>query len=144
MDVLIWAVLVVIFIIAEIATVQLVSIWFAAGALVTMLCAYFTDLSFIGQLVVFIVSSAVFLALTMPIIMSRRKKKGYVSTNSELDIGKTAVVIQDIDTDKGTGRVTLDGVDWSAVPANGEVIPTGSVVTVKAVNGAKLTVELKQ
>lgn len=143
MDVLIWAILVVAFVIAELATVQLVSLWFAAGALVTMICAFFFDLPLLGQLGIFIVSSLIFLAITLPLIR-KRQKKGHVSTNSELDIGRTAVVIEDIDPDKGLGRVTLNGVDWSAVSENGEPVPKDSIVTVTAVNGAKLTVRLKQ
>ena len=143
MDVLIWAILVVVFVIVEIATVQLVSVWFAAGALVTMISVYFFDIPIIGQLGIFILTSSVCLLITMPFIMKKRKEKGYIPTNSELEIGKTAKVIQEIDFDKGTGRVTLDGVDWSAVPENGEVIPNGSIVIVTQVTGAKLTVRPK-
>jgi membrane protein implicated in regulation of membrane protease activity len=67
-----------------------------------------------------------------------------VSTNADLDIGESAVVIEEINENTGSGRVTLKGVDWSAVPAvSGSIIPKGSIVTVKKVQGAKLTVELK-
>lgn len=142
MDVLVWAILVVVFVIIEIATVQLVSIWLAAGALITMICSYFFDLTVLGQLGIFILSSAVFLALTMP-YLKKRQQNGHISTNSELDIGKTAVVIEDIDPDNGTGRVTLSGVDWSAVSENGEAIPKNSTVIVTQVSGAKLTVRQK-
>ena len=143
MDVLIWAILVVVFIVVELATVQLVSLWFAAGAIVTMICAFLFDLPLIGQLGIFIISSLIFLAVTLPFIR-QRQKKGHISTNAELDIGRSAVVIEDIDPDKGTGRVTLNGVDWSAVSENGEPVTKDSIVTVTAVNGAKLTVRLKQ
>ena len=141
--VLIWAILVVAFVIAEIATVQLVSVWFAAGALVTMILVYFFDIPLLGQVGIFIGSSLLFLAITMPVIIARRKKKGYIPTNSELEIGRTANVIEEIDTDKGTGRVRVGGVDWSAVPEDGTVIPNETVVIVTAVNGAKLTVRPK-
>ena len=143
MDVLIWAILVVVFVIFEVATVQLVSVWFAAGALVTMILTFFYDIPFLGQLAIFIVSSAVFLGLTMPFIMGRRKKKGYIPTNSELEVGRTAKVIEEINANSGTGRVKVGGVDWSAVSADESVIPNDTVVTVTAVNGAKLTVKPK-
>ncbi|MCQ2490349.1 MAG: NfeD family protein [Ruminococcus sp.] len=143
MDIIIWAVLVIAFVIAEVATVQLVSVWFAAGALVTMILVFFFDIPILGQVGIFIGSSAVFLALTMPFIIRKRKKRGYIPTNSELEVGRTARVIEEIDTDKGTGRVRLGGVDWSAVSTDGSVIPIDTVVTVTAVNGTKLTVKPK-
>lgn len=143
MDVLFWAMLVVAFVIAEIATVQLVSVWFAAGALVTLVLVFFFDIPLIGQLGIFLAASTVFLALTMPFIIRKRKKRGYIPTNSELEIGKTAIVIEEINTDMSTGRVRLNGVDWSAVPADDIIIPVDTVVTVTEVNGARLTVKPK-
>ena len=141
MDVLFWAALVVIFVIAEIATVQLVSIWLAAGALVTMVCTYFFTIPLVGQLLIFLLSSGLFLAISWP-MLKKARNKGFVSTNADLDIGKKAVVIEEISQDAGTGRVTLNGVDWSAISADGSVIPKDSVVTVTEVNGAKLKVQL--
>ncbi len=141
-EVLFWACAFVLFVIAEIATVQLVSIWLAAGAFVTLLFTYFFESSLLEQLVIFIIASGFFLAVTFPFIKKLRNK-GYVSTNSELDVGQKATVIEQIDENKGTGRVTLKGVDWSAVPAvKGEILPVGSIVTVNKVGGATLEVTL--
>lgn len=140
MEVLFWALTLVAFVIAEIVTVQLVSIWFAAGALVTMICTYFFELTLLEQLGIFIVASAIFLVLSFP-LMKKRRQRSHVGTNSELDIGKHASVIEEISIDKGTGRVALNGVNWSAVPENeNDIIPVGSIVIVKKVLGAKLMV----
>lgn len=140
MEVLFWALVLVAFVIAEVVTIQLVSIWFAAGALVTMICTYFFELSLLQQLGIFIIVSAVFLLASLPLIKKRRKKP-YVGTNSELDIGRHASVIEEISIDKGTGRVALNGVNWSAVPENeNDIIPVGSIVIVRKVLGAKLMV----
>lgn len=142
MEVLIWAIMVVIFVIVEIATVQLVSIWLAAGAFVTMIATFFFEISLMGQLGIFLGSSAVFLVMSIPFI-KKRMKAVHIATNSELDIGKSAIVIEEINRDKGTGRVSLSGVDWSAYSSDGEVIPKGEVVTVSGVKGAKLEVTPK-
>lgn len=143
-ELLIWAVVFALFVIAEVTSVQLVSIWFAVGALFALLSAFFFDVGFIAQFAIFTLTSGIFLALTFPFLSKWRRSKKIVSTNADLDIGETAVVIEDINEDAGSGRVTLKGVDWSAVPAEkGTLIPKGSVVTVKKVQGAKLTVELK-
>ena len=140
MGVLFWAIVFVAFVIAEVATVQLVSIWLAAGALVTLFASTFYPLSIFEELCLFILSSTIFLLLSLPLI--RNRKKGNVTaTNAELDVGKHATVIEAINFNKGTGRVTLNGVNWSAVPENeNDIIPVGTIVIVTKVLGAKLTV----
>ena len=140
MEILFWAFAVIAFVIAEVITIQLVSIWFAAGALVTLLMTYSFELSWIQQLGVFIVASTIFLIMSLPFIRKRKKSKA-VATNADLDVGKHATVIEEINCDKGTGRVTLNGVNWSAVPENeNDIISEGTVVIVKKVQGAKLLV----
>ena len=143
MEVLFWALTTLAFIIAEIITIQLVSIWFATGAFVTMLFAYFKSPGFVGELIIFIVTSALLLIITYPLLKNWRHVK-HVGTNSELEIGRSASVIEEIDHVKGTGRVRLNGVDWSAVSADGDdIIPAGAIVTVVRVQGAKLFVTSK-
>lgn len=143
MDILIWAILIVVFVILELCTVQLVSIWLAAASLITMICAAaFDDLSLLGQFGLFVVISVVTLCFSIPLIRKRTDKK-HIATNSELDIGKSAEVIEEINSDKNSGRVTLNGVDWSAVSEKGNVIPKDSIVTVTEVKGSKLIVKLK-
>lgn len=143
MEVLFWALTTLAFIIAEAITIQLVSIWFAAGAFITMICAYVINPGFVGELAIFIITSALLLLITYPLLKNWRHVK-HVGTNSELEVGKTASVIEEVDHDKGTGRVRLNGVDWSAVSADGnDIIPAGTVVTVVRVQGAKLFVTAK-
>ncbi|MDE5558222.1 MAG: NfeD family protein [Ruminococcus sp.] len=141
MDIIIWAVAVVIFIIFEIITVQLVSVWFAVGAFITMLAVGFSDISFTGQLVLFIAVSAVLVAVTFPLTKKFRKRE-YIPTNAELNTGKQAIVTEEINTRSGTGRVSLNGVYWKAV--SDEIIPMDSIVTVQAVDGAKLIVKYSE
>ena len=63
-----------------------------------------------------------------------------VHTNFELDIGKTAVVTEDINNDYSVGRVKLNGVNWEARSDDGTLISAGSIVTVKEISGSKLIV----
>lgn len=142
MDVFVWAALVVLFVAVELTTVQLVSIWLAAGAAATMLFCCFTDVGIFGQLLVFTVVSAICLAITFP-FLKRRLNKGYTATNSELEVGRSATVIEIIDPDRNSGRVTLNGVDWGALSADGSVIQAGSIVRVTEVKGTKLVVKSK-
>lgn len=141
MSVLLWAVAVIVFVVVEILTVQLVSVWLGVGAFITMIATYFSDMEFTWQLVLFIASSSILLAVTFP-LMKKFRKKEYIPTNAELNNGKQAIVIEEINSSSGTGRVTLNGVDWKAV--SDEVIPVDSIVTVKSVDGAKLIVTLME
>jgi len=136
-----WAIFVLILIGAEMATLQLVSIWLAAGAFLSLIaCAMGFPL--IVQLGVFAVSSLILLVLTYPVMRKYARAKK-VGTNFELAVGEFATVIEEINVKLGTGRVSLKGVDWSAVSETGEVIPADTVVIVKSVSGSKLTVEMQ-
>ncbi|MBR6045943.1 MAG: NfeD family protein [Ruminococcus sp.] len=136
--VIFWAVAFVVFLIAEIATLNaLVSVWFAVGALAAMFCAI-ADLSFVWQMAVFVIGSTVVLIATRPFVRKIQGKT--VATNYELDVGKQAVVIESINNTLGTGRVRLDGTDWSARSVDDSEIFEGEMVTVKEVDGSKLIV----
>lgn len=133
-----WAVAFVFFLICEVATcTALVSVWFALGALISMFFAI-GKVNFLVQCIVFVVSSALLVALTRPFAKKVQGKK--VPTNYELDEGMTAAVIEDIDNIANKGRVRLSGTDWAARSENGELIPAGHAVIVVKVDGSKLIV----
>ncbi len=133
-----WAVAFVFFLICEVATsTALVSVWFALGALISMFFAI-GKVSFLVQCIIFVVSSAVLLALTRPFVKKVQGKK--FATNYELDEGQTAAVIEDIDNIANKGRVRLHGTDWAARSEDGENIPAGHAVLVVKVDGSKLIV----
>ena len=141
MDIIIWAVAFVFFIIFEILTIQLVSVWFAVGAFVTILVSVFSDISFGGQFVLFTAVSSVLVAMTFP-LMKKVRNRPHIPTNAELNAGKKALVIEEINARSGTGRVCLDGVYWKAV--SDEIIPAECTVTVQKVDGAKLIVRYSE
>lgn len=134
-----WAIAFLVFAVAEAVTFNaLVSIWFAIAALLAMFAAL-AGLSFIWQLVIFVVGSTLLLAATRSLV-KRMKKNKAPDPNEDYDIGKSAVVIEALCSRTGEGRVKLDGVDWAARSENGDDIAKGEVVTVKKVDGAKLIV----
>ncbi len=136
--VIFWAACFVVFVIVEIATLNaLVSIWFAIGSLGAMFFAI-ADLSFVWQMVMFVGLSAVILLATRPLVKKMQGRR--YATNFELDIGKTALVIETINNTLSQGRVKLDGTDWAARSEDGSPIEEGAVVVVKMVDGAKLIV----
>ena len=139
--IIIWAVAFVFFVIVEIANgAGLLSIWFALGSLAAMFCAI-AKFPFVAQFAVFVIASIIFLLATRP--LAKKVHNAAVPTNFELDIGKTAQVIEGIDNSINKGRVKLDGTDWAAVSADGRRIDKGSMVSVVEVSGAKLIVAVK-
>ncbi len=134
----IWAIAFVLFLVLEISTsMALISIWFSASALITLIISLFVD-SLIAQCVIFVVVSCILLILTRPLV--KKMKKKHVETNALLDIGKRASVTKEIDNEKAPGRVRLDGVDWMAVSSDSTVFKVGETVIVDRIEGAKLYV----
>ena len=100
-----WALAFVFFVVCEVATgTALVSIWLAIAALIAMFCAI-AKLSFLTQCIVFVVSSIILLLLTRPVVKKLQNKP--VATNYELDVGKTAIVIEPIDNSVTMNKTCL-------------------------------------
>ncbi|MGN1106205.1 MAG: NfeD family protein [Huintestinicola sp.] len=136
---ILWIILMVAAVLVEAASFALLSIWFAVGALAALIAAILGAGTGV-QIAVFLAVSVILLGATRP-LLKRFMPKKYIPTNGELDLGKTAVVIEKIDGMTGTGRVRLEGVDWGAVSADGSVIEEGVSVTVIAKGAAYLTVQ---
>lgn len=139
MSAFLWLAAAIILAIVEANTVQLVSIWFAVGALAAMVPAII-GMDFTAQFAVFTVVSILVLAITRPFV----KKKLTVQkteTNSRALIGKVAKAIQPIDNLQSQGRVMVEDMDWSARSENGEPIDVGEEVLIKEIQGVKLIVE---
>lgn len=135
---ILWLVLMLLFLMIEGATVALVSLWFAAGALAAI------PVSLLGgaiwlQVVVFVVVSGAALALVRPLIR-RYIKPRLVSTNTDALIGTTGRVIADIDNLAAQGRVKLGGMEWSARSTDGAPISADTIVRVDQIQGAKVLV----
>lgn len=136
----VWLGLLALFLIAEFATVQLTTVWFALGALVSLLLAAFGVDNLAVQIIVFALVSLVSLILTRPLVkkwMNRRTQP----TNADMVIGEEAVVTEAIDNAQAKGLVKVKGAVWSARSADDRQIPIGATVTVKAIEGVKLIVE---
>lgn len=134
-----WIVLLVVLIIIEAVTAQLVTIWFAAGAaaaLIAELCGLQQWL----QWVIFIAVSAVALIVTRPLVR-KVTKKTVQPTNADRCIGQTAIVTEDIDNIGGKGQVNVNGVTWTARSADGTVFRKDEHVTVEKIEGVKLIVK---
>lgn len=84
--------------------------------------------------------SALALALFKP-LSSKLLKPKISATNADQVIGASALVTQTIDNTQAVGQVKVDGQVWSARSAYDVVIPEGSEVRVRSIQGVKLLVE---
>ena len=137
--VIFWLIVTGVLIVAEAATVNLVTIWFAGGALAALIAAAFGAPLWL-QIVLFLAVSAVLLLSLRPFARRISQGKDY-ATNVDSNIGKLAVVVEPIDNLRGTGRVMIGPVDWTARSEDGSVIAEGEKVRVLRVEGVKVCVE---
>ena len=137
---LIWLIITVALSVAEIFTMGLVTIWFAAGAAVAFVLALI-GAPLAGQIAAFLVVSIVILILVRPIAtkhFNNRLKK----TNIDAYVGRKLIAKTDIDNLHGAGKVDMDGSTWIAVSSmDNIIIRAGETVKVVEVRGAKLIVE---
>lgn len=138
--IIVWTVLVVVFLVAEGATPGLVSIWFAAGALVALGSA-FLSFPIWSQALIFVVVSVASLLLTRPLARKYVNRKTQ-PTNADKVIGATATVTERIDNIEATGAVLVGGRTWTARSSTGEIIEKGSLTKIKSIEGVKLIVTL--
>lgn len=138
---IIWIALAAVFAVVEACTVQLVSIWFTIGALAALI-AETLGAKEATQLIIFVVVSVIALILTRPFVKKFSASK-IQPTNADMHIGQDAVVTQDINNTEATGTAKVKGIEWTARSADGNEIPTGEIVRVKAIEGVKLIVERK-
>ena len=131
----IWLGVMVLFLIVEAATVTMVSLWFAGGALAALVVALL-DGSFLLQMGAFLVVSGGLLALLRPMARKHFTPK-LVKTNVDSVIGTEGYVTADIDNVAATGKCKLGAMEWTARSATGEKIPTGTLVKVEKIEGVK-------
>ena len=133
-----WLIVMVLFLVVEATTVGLVCIWFAVGSLAALLAAMCGAQLWL-QIVLFLVVSAATLYFTRPLV-KRYVNSKVEPTNADMVIGKECRVIETVDNIAGTGAVYVDGKTWTARSADDEVIPEGTLVTAKSIDGVKLIV----
>ena len=136
---IIWAGLVLVFLAVEAACpIHLVSIWFAAGALVSAIAAWLGAALWL-QATLFVLVSCVLLAALWPLV--RKCLNPHVSaTNIDSVIGSAGIVTADIHNTEATGQVKLNGMPWTARSTTGAPIPEGTKVKVDRIEGVKVFV----
>lgn len=126
-------------IVLEIITVsQLITIWFAVGALGALI-ALECGVPLIGQMIIFFVVSVLFILTCRP-IAKKYLRGNIVPTNADRVVGQQAKLLESI-TDEHWGLVKIQGAEWHAVSVDGKMIEKDHVIEVLAIEGSKLIVK---
>jgi membrane protein implicated in regulation of membrane protease activity len=135
-----WLLLAAIFVVIEIITLGLTTIWFATGAFVAALAGA-VGAPLCLQVILFLVVAVVMIVLIRPLATKHLNNKAE-KTNVEAIIGKVGMVIETIDNVKETGRVQLEGMEWMARTKDASVVlEKDTKVRVLEVSGVKVIVE---
>ena len=135
----IWLIGIIVFMVLEGVSYQIVSVWFAAGAIGGLL-AYVCGAPIWLQITIFIVLSLVMLAALRPLSV-KLLSKNRIRTNAESLVGKSVLITQDVDNINGTGQGKVEGMTWTVRSDTGENIPSGEVAKILRIEGVKLIVE---
>ena len=139
MEPIIWLGILAVLLVVEGLTTALTTIWFAGGALAAAIAAG-VGMGIVPQLLLFFCVSLILLIFTRPAAL-KLMKKGTEKTNVDGLLGKSAVVIQQIDNLAQTGQVRINDIEWMARTSDDSVkIPVGTVVVIEAVHGVRLIV----
>lgn len=143
MDAIYWLILFIVLLVIEIITLGLTTIWFAGGALTAFVLSML-GVSPVLQWAVFCAASLILLFATRPWAVRYFNNQKKEKTNVDSLIGKTAVVTSEIRNLEGKGEVFVNGLTWTArTEEDSLVIKENTHVTVTAVQGVKLIVEVK-
>jgi membrane protein implicated in regulation of membrane protease activity len=134
----VWLLLMVLFFVVEAVTVTMVSAWFAVGAFAALVASLF-DAGLGVQIIVFLVASAVALALLRP-VARRYFTPRLTKTNVDALVGVECLVVESVDNAAYCGKVKIGDVEWTARSTTNEPIPAGTQVRVDRVQSIKVYV----
>ena len=131
----IWGIVTAVALVIEFLTADLITVWFAAGGLVTLLVvALAPKIPLIWQLVIFVGVSVVLLVCTRKICLKLLHSDN-IKTNTEALIGirfKVEKVQENYTYRK------INGVSWQVLATEGETLQEGAEVEICAIKGNKL------
>lgn len=136
---IVWAVVFIAALWAEAETCEMVAMWFLPGAVASLVLAL-CNLEWWIQIVVFIALSTLFLVLAKTVFKKYLVKKvGQEKTDTDLLIGQSARVVEDIDNFEERGAVKINGQIWTArMESDSEKAAEGESVVIVEIKGVKL------
>ena len=132
---IVWLIVAAVLGVAELVTITFAFGIIAVAAVVAAVVgAFHIDLGI--QLAAFIVAAGAGLGFVRPLAIRHIKQPPALRTGTAALVGRSAVVMEEVS--EHSGRVRIDGEDWSSRPYLDEslVIPVGAKVDVMQIKGA--------
>lgn len=134
----IWLGITIVAVIIEILTTDLVSIWFAAGGIVSLI-ACLLGASQMIQIVLFVIVSIFTIIIVRP-IAKKYLRTNIEKTNVDRVIGKHGLVTKTITADN-KGEVKVMSTSWPATSLDNTIINEGDYCEIIAIEGVHLVVK---
>ena len=135
----IWLGVMVISLIIELCTMEVVSIWFTFGAIIPFVLEVL-GVALEWQLVAFVILSSILIASLRKITKNFLLRNSEGKTNLETIIGKKYKLIESISTESN-GAIKINGVIWTAMCEDDKTINAGEFVEVVKISGNKIIVK---
>jgi membrane protein implicated in regulation of membrane protease activity len=132
---IVWLIVAAVLGVAELVTMTFAFGLIAVAALVAAVVgAFHLDLGI--QLAAFVVAAGAGLGFVRPIAIRHIKQPPALRTGAAALVGRSAIVLEEVN--EHSGRVRIDGEEWSSRPYLDEslVIPVGTKVDVMQIKGA--------
>lgn len=133
----IWISVFVITLFIELNTADLTIIWFCVASLVSFILSLF-GISYVIQIVVFVIVSLVLLVATRPLTKNMMNKT-LIRTNADRIISSIGIVTKAINPDE-IGEVKVGSEYWRAISADNSLIEENEKITIISFSGNKVIV----
>jgi membrane protein implicated in regulation of membrane protease activity len=136
----VWVIVAIVLFIGEVLTPGFVLACFGVGCLASGVVAY-AQWDIKWQLATFSAGTLLMFFTMRPMVLIYLQPSVEVPTNTDRLVGKVGLVTEQVDGHAHTGRVTVCGEDWKAMPADPDAsITPGQKIVVLRVESAKLMV----
>lgn len=136
----VWLAIIAISLVIEIITLDLVSVWFAFGALIPFILAAIGGIAIEIQISIFVVVTALLIIFLRKYAQKLLFKNMNAKTNVDSLVGKTYRLLEDTDFEH-IGSVKVNDIIWTAISEDGKLLKKGSLVEIVNVDGNKLVVK---
>lgn len=135
---ILWLGIIIIAIIIEVITIDLVSVWFAAGGIIALI-SYLLGFDQAIQIALFIIITIACAVIVRP--LAKKYMRGNVErTNYDRVLGKHGLITKTITADN-KGEVKVMSTYWLASSIDNTTIKEGEYCEILAVEGAHLVVK---
>jgi len=135
----IWLSVMIVAVVIEITTTELISIWFAFGAVIPFIISAIGGVGYEWQILIFVAVSAILIVSLRKVTLKFLFRNSNSKTNVSAIVGQHFRLLERTDFET-VGAIKVNGVEWSVVGDNSQTIERDEIVEVVKVQGNKLIV----